>query len=61
MTVQEFYEWCKQRKLEDAELQISLKFAGLDMNRVPVSEWNIDYAKSEEPHKEAQLFVILGG
>lgn len=61
MTVQEFYDWCKERKLETAELKISLKFAGLDMKDVPVSEWNIDYGKSKEPNKEEEIFVRLGG
>lgn len=61
MTVQEFYDWCKERKLETAGLKISLKFAGLDMKDVPVSEWNIDYGKSKEPNKEWEMFVRLGG
>ena len=61
MTVQEFYKWCKERKLETAELKISLKFAGLDMKDVPVSEWNIDYGKSREPGKKEQIIVRLGG
>lgn len=60
MTVQEFYDWCRKRKLEDAEVRISLKFAGLDMEDVPVSEWNIDYGKSKEPHKDKQMFVRIG-
>lgn len=60
MTVQQFYNWYKERKLEDAELKISLKFAGLDMKDVPVSEWNIDYGR-KEPHKSAQMFVRIGG
>lgn len=60
MTVQEFYIWCKQRNLEDAELQVSLKFAGLDMKYATVGEWNIDYGKSKEPHKKDQIFVRLG-
>lgn len=61
MTVQEFYNWCKERKLEDVELRISLKFAGLDMKDVPVSEWNIDYGKSKAPHENERIFVRLGG
>ena len=61
MTVREFYEWCKERKLTDAKMEISLKFAGLDMQGVSVNEMNIDYGKSKEPHKKGQMFVRLGG
>lgn len=43
MTVQEFYEFCAKRGFTDAEMRISLKFAGLDMKDVPVTELNIDY------------------
>lgn len=59
MTVKEFYDWCKKRNLTDAEMRVSLKFAGLDMKDVQVSEWNIDYGKSEV--KDEQMFVRLGG
>ena len=61
MTVQEFYDWCKARKITDAEIEISLKFAGLDMKDVPVSEWNIDYGKRKAPHENERIFVRLGG
>ena len=61
MTVQEFYDWCKKRNLTDAKMEISLKFAGLDMQGVSVNEMNIDYGKSKEPHKKGQMFVRLGG
>lgn len=61
MTVQEFYDWCKKRNITDAKMEISLKFAGLDMQGVLVNEMNIDYGKSKEPHKKGQMFVRLGG
>ena len=61
MTVQEFYNWCKKRNITDAKIEISLKFAGLDMQDVSVSEMNIDYGKSKEPNKKGQMFVRLGG
>ena len=61
MTVQEFYEWCKKRKLTDAKMEISIKFAGLDMQGVSVNETNIDYGKSKELNKKCQMFVRLGG
>jgi len=38
MTVQEFYDWCKYHKCEDADMEISLKFAGLDMKGITVTE-----------------------
>ena len=60
MTVQEFYEWCKKRKLTDAKLEISLKSFGQDNNSVSVREMNIDYGKRKEPHKEEQIFIRLG-
>jgi hypothetical protein len=60
MTVQEFYDWCKYHKCEDAELEISLKFAGLDMKGVKVTEWNIDYLKVKKPHKDERKVVRLG-
>ena len=48
MTVQEFYEWCKKRKLTDAELKISLKSFGRDNDGISVRETNIDYGKRKE-------------
>ncbi len=59
MTVQEFYDWCKERKLADAELVINLKSIGCDCENVAVIEHNINYFKSkkDEEHK----FVTLGG
>jgi hypothetical protein len=60
MTVQEFYEWCKKRKLTDAELEISLKSLGRDNDSIPVTEMNIDYGKRKEPHKKDQIFVRFG-
>lgn len=61
MTVQEFYDWCKERKLEGAEIQISLKCVGYDSGAFPITKWNIDYGKSKEPNKEREMFVRLGG
>ncbi len=61
MTVQEFYDWCKERKLEDAEIQISLKCVGYDSGAFPITKWNIDYGKSKKPNKEGEMFVRLGG
>ena len=61
MTVQEFYDWCKARKITDAEMEISLKFAGLDMSGVKVSEINIDYGIVKLPHEKEMKFIRLGG
>lgn len=61
MTVRELYEWSKGYKAEDAELEISLKFAGLDIDGVKVTKWNIDYLKVKEPHKAERKVVRLGG
>ena len=61
MTVQEFYDWCKEKKLEDAEIQISLKCVGYDSGAFPITKWNIDYGKSKELNKEGEMFVRLGG
>lgn len=62
MTVQEFYDFCKERKMTDAEMQISLKYAGRDLNNVKVNEWNIDYGiKKCFPHIEGKKWVKLGG
>lgn len=38
MTVQEFYDWCKEKKLEDAEIQISLKCVGYDSGAFPITK-----------------------
>lgn len=62
MTVQEFYEWCKERKLEDADLVINLKFAGLDMKDVPVNDYNIDCGwYHPRSVNQKKLCVRLGG
>lgn len=61
MTVQEFYDWCKEKKLEDAEIQVSMKCLGHDSWAFPIAKWNIDYSKSKEPNKGEQMFVRLGG
>lgn len=58
MTVQEFYEWCKKRKLTDAELEISLKSFGRDNDGIPVRETNIDYGKRKKSHKKKQIFYL---
>ena len=65
MTVQEFYEWCYKRGFTDAEMTISLKFAGLDMQDVPVTKWNIDYGVAYPPDKakgkaNGKRYVRLG-
>lgn len=60
MTVQEFYDWCKERKLTDAVMEISLEFAGLDMCGVEVKEGNIDYGLTGLPHK-TEKYIRLGG
>ena len=59
MTVQEFYDWCKERKLTDAELAINLKSIGCDGENVAVIEHNINYFESKRPEK--RKFVTLGG
>lgn len=61
MTVQEFYDWCKERKLTDAVMEISLKFAGLDMHGVKVNEINIDYGLRKLPNEDAEKYIRLGG
>lgn len=61
MTVQEFYDWCKERKLADAEMQISMKCVGYDSRAFPITKWNIDYGKTKEPNKEVEMFVRLVG
>ena len=61
MTVQEFYDWCKDRNLTDAEMEISLNYAGLDLNGVKVSEINIDYGKVKLPHEKSRKYIRLGG
>ena len=61
MTVQEFYDWCKKRNLTDAEMEISLEFAGLDMSGVNVSEINIDYGKVKLPQEKERKYIRLGG
>lgn len=46
MTVQEFYDWCKDRNLTDAEMEISLKYAGQERDRwIPVTEKLPDKSK----------------
>lgn len=60
MTVQEFYDWCKQRDLEDAEIEISMKCIGCDSWVFPVTKWNIDYGKTKGSNEEG-MFVRLGG
>ena len=61
MTVQEFYDWCKERKLTDAGMEISLKFEGTDLHgAVEVKEENIDYGLTGLPHK-TEKFISLGG
>jgi hypothetical protein len=42
-------------------MEISLKFAGLDMSGVKVSEINIDYGKVKLPHEKEMKFIRLGG
>jgi len=59
MTVQEFYDWCKERKLTDAELVINLKSIGCDGQNVTVTKQNIDYFESKKP--ERHKFVKIGG
>ncbi len=59
MTVQEFYDWCKERKLTDAELVINLKSIGCDWQNITVVEQNIDYFESKKP--ERRKFVKVGG
>lgn len=54
MTVQEFYDWCKKRKLTEAVMEIGLKFAGAE-----VKEENIDYGLTGLPHK-TEKFIRLG-
>lgn len=55
MTVQEFYEWCKERKLTDAKMEISLKFSV-----VKVNEMNIDYCERKcFPYKPGKKVVML--
>ena len=61
MNVQEFYDWCKDRNLADAEMEISLKYAGLDLKGVKVSEINIDYGNLKLPHEKSRKYVRLGG
>lgn len=61
MTVQEFYDWCKARKITDAEMEISFKFAGLDMCGFKVSEINIDYGMRRLPGEDAKMYIKLGG
>ncbi len=60
MTVQEFYDWCKARKLTDAVMEISLEFAGLDLHGVEVKEECIDYGLTRLPHK-TEKYIRLGG
>lgn len=60
MTVQEFYDWCKQRNLKDAEIEISMKCIRRDLWVFPVTKWNIDYGKTKESNEEG-MFVRLGG
>lgn len=59
MTVQEFYDWCKERKFTDAELVINLKSIGCDGKNVAIIEHNINYFESKDPEKHK--FVTLGG
>ena len=59
MTVQEFYDWCKERKLADAELVINLKSIGYDGGNVAVVEQNINYFESKKP--ERRKFVEVSG
>lgn len=59
MTVQEFYDWCKERKFTDAELVINLKSIGCDCENVAVTKHNINYFDSKKPEK--RKFVTLGG
>lgn len=59
MTVQEFYDWCKERKLTDAVLAINLKSIGCDGENVTVTEHNINYFESKKPEK--RKFVTVGG
>lgn len=61
MTVQEFYDWCKAREITDAEMEISLKFAGLDLHGVKVKEVNIDYGLRKLPNEDAEKYIRLGG
>lgn len=62
MTVQEFYEWCVRRGFTDAEIRVSLKFAGLDMKDVPVTVWNIDYGVERIPDSPfGKRYVRIGG
>lgn len=61
MSVQEFYDWCKDRNLTDAEMEISLKYAGLDLSGVKVSESNIDYGKVKLPQGKERKYIRLGG
>ena len=61
MTVQGFYDRCKARKLTDAVMEISLKFAGLDMHGVKVNEINIDYGLRKLPNEDAEKYIRLGG
>jgi len=62
MTVQEFYEFCAKRGFTDAEMRISLKFAGLDMKDVPVTELNIDYGVERTTGKvSSKRYIRLGG
>lgn len=61
MTVQEFYDWCRIRKATDAEIEISLKFAGLEMKGVKVNLWNINYGKERLPGGKERKYIRLGG
>lgn len=61
MTVQEFYDWCKERKLTDATMEIGLNFTGLDLYGViEVKETNIEYGLTGLPHK-TEKYIRLGG
>lgn len=55
MTVQEFYDWCVDRKLTDAEMEIGLN----DMCGVEVKEENIEYGLTGLPH-ETEKYIRLG-
>ena len=64
MTVQEFYEWCVKRGFADAEMRISLKFAGLDLKDVPVNIYNIDCGTERGSNTQdmwSKKYVRLGG
>ena len=47
--------------MTDAKMEISLKFAGLDMKGVKVNEWNIDYDIRRFPYVEGEKYVRIGG